>query len=191
MVSQKEIELNSLHHEQRSLKSSIEDFENKVIELSSVIQDSQLELQEVKEERAVLKERLQQERQQSQDKLNLLEDNKRQLKLEFESLAQKILDQSSKKMVDKNRDELDNILKPLRQHLDHFEKKVSEGFQEGTKQRVSLETHIKQLSELNQQLSSDATNLTKALKGESKTRGTWGEVVLERVLEQSGLRKRL
>ena len=189
LVSQKEIELSSLNHEQRSLKSSIEDFENKVIELSSVIQDSQLELQEVKEERAVLKERLQQERQQSQDKLDLLEDNKRQLKLEFESLAQKILDQSSKKMVDKNRDELDNILKPLRQHLDHFEKKVSEGFQEGTKQRVSLETHIKQLSELNQQLSSDATNLTKALKGESKTRGTWGEVVLERVLEQSGLRK--
>ena len=128
LVSQKEIELNSLHHEQRSLKSSIEDFENKVIELSSVIQDSQLELQEVKEERAVLKERLQQERQQSQDKLNLLEDNKRQLKLEFESLAQKILDQSSKKMVDKNRDELDNILKPLRQHLDHFEKRYLKDF---------------------------------------------------------------
>ena len=186
---EKEIELNSLHHEHSSLKSSIDDFENKVKELSSVIQDSQLELQKVKEERAVLNERLQQERQQSKDKLALLEDNKRQLKLEFESLAQKILDQSSKKMVDKNRDELDNILKPLRQHLDHFEKKVSEGFQEGTKQRVSLETHIKQLSELNQQLSSDATNLTKALKGESKTRGTWGEVVLERVLEQSGLRK--
>ncbi len=188
-ISEKEIELNSLHHKVNSLKSSADDSDNKLEELSTAIQSSQLELQKVKEERAVLNERLIQERQQSEAKLKLLEDNKRELKLEFESLAQKILDQSSKKMVDKNKDELDNILKPLRQHLDHFEKKVSEGFQEGTKQRVSLETHIKQLSDLNQQLSSDAINLTKALKGESKTRGTWGEVVLERVLEQSGLRK--
>ena len=189
LVSEKEIQLSSLHQEISSLKSSIDNYEVKLKELEGELQNSQSALQETKEERAVLNERLKQERQQSKDKLEILEDNKRQLKLEFESVAQKILDQSSKKMVDKNKDELDNILKPLRQHLDHFEKKVSEGFKEGTEQRISLETTIKQLSDLNQRLSSDATNLTKALKGESKTRGTWGEVVLERVLEQSGLSK--
>ena len=106
-----------------------------------------------------------------------------------DSIAHKFLDQSSKKMVDRNKDEMDNILGPLRQHLDQFEKKVSDGFQEGTKQRISLESHIKHLSSLNQQLSTDATNLANALKGDSKTRGTWGEVILERVLEQSGLTK--
>jgi len=189
LVSEKEIQLSSLHQEISSLKSSIDNYEANLKELEGELQNSQSALQETKEERAVLNERLKQERQQSKDKLEILEDNKRQLKLEFESVAQKILDQSSKKMVDKNKDELDNILKPLRQHLDHFEKKVSEGFKEGTEQRISLETTIKQLSDLNQRLSSDATNLTKALKGESKTRGTWGEVVLERVLEQSGLSK--
>ena len=189
LVSEKEIQLSALHQEISSLKSSIDNYEVKLKELEGELQNSQSALQETKEERAVLNERLKQERQQSKDKLEILEDNKRQLKLEFESVAQKILDQSSKKMVDKNKDELDNILKPLRQHLDHFEKKVSEGFKEGTEQRISLETTIKQLSDLNQRLSSDATNLTKALKGESKTRGTWGEVVLERVLEQSGLSK--
>ena len=189
LVSEKEIQLSALHQEISSLKSSIDNYETNLKELEGELQNSQSALQETKEERAVLNERLKQERQQSKDKLEILEDNKRQLKLEFESVAQKILDQSSKKMVDKNKDELDNILKPLRQHLDHFEKKVSEGFKEGTEQRISLETTIKQLSDLNQRLSSDATNLTKALKGESKTRGTWGEVILERVLEQSGLSK--
>lgn len=189
ILSDKDLELSKLRLDLDNHKSSKEVLAGRLQELTHDMEKCHSEIRNLAEERATLQERLNQERQQSQDRLKLMEDNKHQLKLEFESLAHKFLDQSSKKMVDKNKDEMDNILRPLRQHLDQFEKKVSDGFHEGTKQRISLESHIKHLSSLNQQLSADATNLANALKGDSKTRGTWGEVVLERVLEQSGLTK--
>lgn len=187
LINEKESELNQLRLALETFRSAEVFSKNRLQELSGEFEKCQKEVQSLRVERATLIERLDQERQQSTEKLALIAEHKQQLKFEFESLAQSILEQSSKKIVDKNKDEMDNILKPLRQHLDQFEKKISEGFNEGTKQRISLESHIKQLSNLNQQLSNDAHNLTRALKGESKTRGTWGEVVLERVLEQSGL----
>ena len=108
---------------------------------------------------------------------------------EFENLANKILDEKSVKFTEQNRENLDQILRPLSEKIKDFEKKVEDKYLKESNERASLVQQIKTLHELNQQMSKDATNLTKALKGDSQTRGSWGEFILESVLEKSGLTK--
>lgn len=108
---------------------------------------------------------------------------------QFKNLANEILDEKSKKFTDQNRTQIDQILKPLGEKLKDFEKKVEETYEKEMRDKTSLGMQIKQLVELNQKMSEDAQNLTKALKGDAKTQGNWGEVVLERILERSGLTK--
>lgn len=108
---------------------------------------------------------------------------------EFENLANKILDNKSEKFTKQNKDNLDVILKPLQEKIDKFEKKVEETHKESIDRHAMLRQQIIGLKELNEQMSKEATNLTKALKGDSKIQGNWGELVLERVLEKSGLEK--
>ena len=112
-----------------------------------------------------------------------------QLKDQFENLANKILDEKSEKFTKQNRESLDQILKPLGENLESFKKKVEETYEKGTQERFTLKEQIRQMAELNQKMSDDAKNLTKALKGDSKAQGNWGEVILERILERSGLTK--
>lgn len=108
---------------------------------------------------------------------------------EFENLANKIFDEKSSKFTQQNRENIDQILKPLGEKIKLFEEKVERVYNEDTKQRASLAEQIKNLHDLNQQMSKDATNLTNALKGESKTQGNWGEFILDSILEKSGLVK--
>jgi DNA recombination protein RmuC len=108
---------------------------------------------------------------------------------EFENLANKILEEKSSKFTEQNKANLDQILKPLNEKIKDFEKKVEETYDKESKERFSLAREIKGLQELNLQMSKDATNLTNALKGDSKTMGNWGEVILESILEKSGLVK--
>ncbi|MGA8265183.1 MAG: DNA recombination protein RmuC [Ignavibacteriaceae bacterium] len=108
---------------------------------------------------------------------------------EFENLANKILTEKSETFTKQNRDNLDQILKPLGERIKDFEKKVEDVYVTDSKERASLVQQIKTLHELNQQMSKDATNLTNALKGETKTQGNWGEFILESLLEKSGLAK--
>jgi DNA recombination protein RmuC len=108
---------------------------------------------------------------------------------EFENLANKIFEEKSSKFTEQNKANLDQILKPLNEKIKDFEKKVEETYDKESKERFSLAREIKGLQELNLQMSKDATNLTNALKGESKTMGNWGEVILESILEKSGLVK--
>jgi DNA recombination protein RmuC len=112
-----------------------------------------------------------------------------QLKIQFENLANKILDEKSEKFTKQNKESLDQILNPLGLKLEEFKKKVEETYEKGTQERSGLREQIKNMVELNQQMSEDAKNLTKALKGDSKAQGNWGEVVLASILEKSGLRK--
>ncbi|MCG8373166.1 MAG: DNA recombination protein RmuC [Balneolales bacterium] len=112
-----------------------------------------------------------------------------QLKDQFENLANKILDEKAEKFSKQNRESLDQILKPLGENLESFKKKVEETYSEENRQRATLKEQIRQMAELNQKMSEDAKNLTKALKGDSKAQGNWGEVILERILERSGLTK--
>jgi DNA recombination protein RmuC len=112
-----------------------------------------------------------------------------QLKDQFENLANKILEEKSEKFTKQNKESLDQILKPLGENLESFKKKVEETYEKGTQERFTLKEQIRQMAELNQKMSDDAKNLTKALKGDSKAQGNWGEVILERILERSGLTK--
>ncbi len=108
---------------------------------------------------------------------------------EFENLANKILDDKSTKFTAQNKENLDQILKPLSEKIKDFEKKVEEVYVTDSKERASLVQQIKNLHDLNQQMSKDANNLTNALKGQTKTQGNWGEFILESILEKSGLVK--
>lgn len=108
---------------------------------------------------------------------------------EFENLANKILDEKSKKFTDQNKENLETILRPLRENIEKFEKKVEEKYDNEQRERASLKGEIKVLHELNKKISEEAHNLTTALKGDSKKQGNWGELILERILENSGLIK--
>src|SRR3990167_6496049 len=132
---------------------------------------------------------LQQERLQQQDKLLLLQNAREQMSLEFKTLANEILEQKGKSFSENNQVQIQNLLKPLGDKIQLFEKKVEDTYDKESKQRFALEKEIKSLLELNARISVDAVNLTRALKGESKTQGNWGEVILERVLEKSGLER--
>ncbi|WP_339648254.1 DNA recombination protein RmuC [uncultured Salegentibacter sp.] len=108
---------------------------------------------------------------------------------EFENLANKILEQKSEKFTLQNKENIQNILNPLQEKILHFEKRIEEGNKESIDRHAMLRQQIIGLKELNEQMSKEATNLTKALKGDTKTQGNWGEMILERVLERSGLQK--
>ena len=107
----------------------------------------------------------------------------------FDNLAQKILESKSEKFTKQNKENIDLVLKPLQEKIDKFEKRVEDSHKESIDRHAMLRQQIIGLKELNEQMSKEATNLTKALKGDSKIQGNWGELVLERVLEKSGLEK--
>jgi DNA recombination protein RmuC len=108
---------------------------------------------------------------------------------EFENLANKIFDDKSQKFTEQNKTNLGEILNPLGEKIKDFEKKVNDVYVSEGKERASLKNQLEMLQQLNQQMSKEANNLTKALKGENKTQGNWGEFILESVLEKSGLVK--
>ncbi|MDP1931880.1 MAG: DNA recombination protein RmuC [Gammaproteobacteria bacterium] len=132
---------------------------------------------------------LEQERKLTAEKLALLNDSREQMTLQFKTIANEILEDKSQRFTVSNRESINEILKPLNEKIQHFEKRVEETYDRESKERFSLAREIRSLQELNVRISEDATNLTNALKGESKTQGTWGEVILESILEKSGLVK--
>ncbi|MFY0482405.1 DNA recombination protein RmuC [Flavobacterium sp. PLA-1-15] len=108
---------------------------------------------------------------------------------EFENLANKILEEKTNKFTEQNRENMKNILSPLQDKIHLFEKKVEDTHKESIDYHAALRQQILGLREMNEQMSKETINLTKALKGDSKMQGNWGELVLERVLEKSGLEK--
>ena len=131
---------------------------------------------------------LDEERRLSKEKAILLEQAEKKMTDAFENLSNKILEEKSKKFTDQNKENIGEVLNPLREQLGDFRKKIEDVYDKETKDRMSLYHEITNLKSLNEQMSKDAINLTKALKGDSKKRGDWGEVILERVLEDSGLK---
>ncbi|MBP6374611.1 MAG: DNA recombination protein RmuC, partial [Flavobacterium sp.] len=108
---------------------------------------------------------------------------------EFENLANRIFDEKSTKFTAQNKVNLDQLLNPLQEKIQNFEKKVEDSHKESLLNNVTLRQEIINLTSLNEKMSQETVNLTKALKGDSKMQGNWGELVLERVLEKSGLEK--
>lgn len=128
-----------------------------------------------------------------QEKLQLERENQleaqKTMQLQFEQLAQKILNENSQKFSEQNKESIQGILNPLKEKISDFEKKVETTNKDSISMHAALRQQILGLKELNEQMSKEALNLTKALKGDSKKQGNWGELVLERVLEKSGLEK--
>jgi len=148
------------------------------IEINSILNESNIKI-------TSLNQRLESEKKHLEDKIDTLTTSKDQMKQEFEHLANKIFEQKERK----SNDNFSLILKPFEQQLKSFGERVNEIYSDETKQRISLLTEIKHLKDLNNQISTDTLNLTKALKGESKFQGDWGEMILSRILEQTGLKQ--
>ncbi len=118
-----------------------------------------------------------------------LEGLQKKFTTEFENIANKILEEKSEKFTQVNKKNIDEVLFPLREKLDGFQKKVEDVHKSNLESNASLRQQILGLKELNEQMSKETNNLTKALKGDVKMQGNWGEIILERVLERSGLQK--
>ena len=125
---------------------------------------------------------------QEQHKRELAEMQQR-LTTEFENIANRVLQQRQEDFSQQSRKQIGDMLLPLSERIKDFREQVSNAFNQETREKASLQAELKQLIELNQTLSKDATNLTQALKGDVKKQGNWGEFILEKVLEASGLRK--
>ena len=136
-----------------------------------------------------LQTRLHEERKQAAEKLALLNEARTELANQFRVLAQEILDEKGKVFGEQSRTGLKTLLDPFRDQLAEFRQKVDNVYVHEAQERASLKKEIETLRDLNQRINQEALNLTRALKGDKKAQGTWGELILERVLEQSGLRK--
>ncbi|BDY13190.1 DNA recombination protein RmuC [Hydrogenimonas cancrithermarum] len=136
-----------------------------------------------------LSTRLEEERRQSRLRLNELKEAKEVMQREFKVLASQVMEENSRRFGRISKEGVEQVLKPLQQQVDEFKKRIEQVHTEETKEMATLLNEIKTLKELNRQIGEDAVNLTRALKGESKQQGIWGEMVLERVLEASGLRE--
>ncbi len=176
-----------------------ERLQSRQLEIEKLQNDSQSinsDFQQVTEKNSLLREsvsrletQLAEERSQNQEKIQLLENAREKMSLEFKNLANDILEQKGRAFTDSNRQNIESILKPLQEKIQQFEKKVDDTYDRESKERFSLAKEIRNLQDLNLRISEDAVNLTNALKGDTKTQGNWGEFVLERLLENSGLRK--
>jgi DNA recombination protein RmuC len=124
-----------------------------------------------------------------EEKMVLVNENKELLKVEFKNLANQIMEEKSKSFTLQNKESIGIILNPLREQLGEFKRKVEDVYVKESEGRAALVNEIANLKSLNMQISDDAVNLTKALKGDAKTQGDWGQVVLERVFELSGLER--
>ncbi|WP_240615467.1 DNA recombination protein RmuC [Alteromonas facilis] len=125
----------------------------------------------------------------SSEKLELLQQAEQRMQVQFENLANKIFEQKSESFAKANKTGLDGLLAPLKEQIEGFKKQVSDAYIKEGQERASLKTEILSLKALNQRITEEATALTNALKGDNKQQGNWGEVVLEKILEQSGLRE--
>ncbi|KAB2890920.1 MAG: DNA recombination protein RmuC [Desulfobulbaceae bacterium] len=132
---------------------------------------------------------LESEQRSAGEKLQLLEQAREELRLQFESLANRIFEEKGEKFGSQSRERLEAILRPFHDQLASFRKEIGDIYVSDTRERSSLKQEIIHLRDLNRQISTEAVNLTRALKGDKKIQGNWGEMVLEKVLEQSGLRR--
>ena len=138
---------------------------------------------------ADLNARIEAEQAQSGEKLKLLQEAREQLSAQFLNVANQILEDKSQRFTQQNQENLGAMLLPLQERIKEFQQQVSTTYDSESKERLTLKNEIERLAKLNIKIGEDAVNLTKALKGSNKTQGIWGEMVLETVLESSGLRK--
>jgi DNA recombination protein RmuC len=172
-----------------SLTERVDDLEGKAQESSALLEARNAALQTARTELAQVRTRADADRESLRAQIALLTDAKTELSNQFKTLATEIFEEKAKRFAEQNQQNLGTLLDPLRTQLNEFKGKVEEVYVQEGKERFALSEQVRQLMELNKTLSNDANNLTKALKGSAKTQGNWGELILERVLEASGLEK--
>ena len=160
------------------------------------LQDAEVELKQyqqllitAKTKNAELQTRSAEQEKSAYEKLKLLQDAEIQLKTQFENLAGKIFEDRSKQFAEQNKTSLDHIVTPLREQLGEFKQRIETVYDNENKDRITLREEIVSLRRDTAKMNQEALNLTRALKGDKKTQGNWGEMILEKVLERSGLRK--
>lgn len=198
-IDQRDDELRDAHQSQLALQGQLGSLNQKAEQLTSLQGDYralQSEFRELQEAQSSLRARYESQSTSLEDlkvaheeKVALLENTEQRLQTQFENLANKIFDAKSENYQKQNKQGLDAILTPLKEQIDGFRKQVSDQYVKEGQERASLKTEILGLKELNQKITEEASALTMALKGSSKTQGNWGEVVLERILKESGLRE--
>lgn len=164
---------------------NISELKNKVETKEKIIDELRTKKENLEKQVSTLSTQTEEQKKNAQEKLETLENARKKLKDEFENLANKIFEKKNKK----NKENLSEIMTPLRDQIKDFKKKVEDVYDKESKDRSKLFNEIKNLRDINTRIGEDAKNLTKALKGSSKVQGDWGEVVLERLLEYSGLKK--
>jgi len=155
----------------------------------SIISELQEKEAKQRSENARLQTRIEQEQLHAEERLNLLDGAREQLRLQFSELAASILEEKSAHFSRESQEKISGLLSPFHEQLKSFRQKADAVHHDETRDRAALQREITSLRNLNQRMSDEANNLTKALKGNKQVQGTWGEIVLERVLEQSALRK--
>ncbi len=164
------------------LKSEREKYESKLETVNGELQTSKQQVARLEAEKEGFAEKIQQHKQD-------LEQMEEKFRLQFENLANRIFDEKSSKFKKDSEEGLGLLLNPLKEKLQEFQKKVDDSFGDQAKEQFSLKNEIQRIVLANEKITVQAENLTNALKGESKTQGNWGEVILEKILDDSGLRK--
>ncbi|MCL1679431.1 DNA recombination protein RmuC [Elizabethkingia miricola] len=171
--------LNSQSQEQKQINTK------QVSQIENLISDKQT-LFAKNSELSAINESLQKSLETQKEEVTKIQE---EAKLQFENLANKILEEKTEKFTTLNQNNLKTILDPFQEKIADLKNRVNEAYEKENKERFSLAEKVRELAELNQQISEDAKKLTRALKGESKTQGNWGEMILESILEKSGLVK--
>ncbi len=181
-ITAEEVKNGSLTESCNNLKEVCKKQEEKIIVLTELNNQLNAENSTLKANNAALNEKL------LTQKEEMIEIQKTS-HLQFEKIANQILEEKSGKFTEVNKANIEALLKPLGENIDHFKKKVEETYDKESKQRFSLEEKVKELVEQTNKVSSEANNLATALKGQAKKQGNWGEMILESILQKSGLVK--
>ena len=175
------LQLSQIRQENQTLTNELNQLES---ELNQYRQQNVAQFATISE----LKTRLEETRNAAHERQTILEQSEQRLTTQFENLANRIFEHSGKKIEQQNKQSLNFLLSPLKEQLESFKKQVQDSFGEEAKERHTLTYEIRNLQQLNQQMTKEATNLTNALKGNNKIQGNWGEFILSQILDNSGLR---
>lgn len=177
-----------LKHTQAVLSEREQDAQ-KLLQKEAQVEALQAQISELKTHLNQEQVERQKDQENLQEKLELLQNNKAQLSQEFENLSNKIFEEKNKQFKQASQEGLNSLLNPFKDQLEGLRKKVDDVYVSESKDRAALRTQISDLHNLNKQITEEAASLARALRGEKKTQGNWGELVLETVLEKSGLRQ--
>ncbi len=171
------------------LKARLATAETNAVEVAASLQAAERARADLRTELAKLQETLDQERRASAEKLQLLTDAKESMSKDFQVLANDVMSRHGEAFTKQNKEQLDGLLTPLRDKLNEFQTGLQTAHTETVKDRAALGEQIRQLSDQSAKMTSETLNLTRALKGKVQTQGAWGEMILESLLQKSGLRE--